>query len=261
MKLGIALGGGGAKGFAHIGVLKTLVKAGYDFDIVTGTSIGALVGAVYASSNLDKLEEIITKFNLLHIPFLLSPTISRQGLFSGKKIESLLKELINEYRIEKLPKSFAAICVDLNKYELVTIQSGDLVKAVRASISIPGIFTPIKMGNQLLVDGGVLEPVPVEAAKKLGADFVIAVDLLSKSNNNKNSKISNIVDIIQKTSITTQQSLTRFRMKIFPPDILIEPEVADIGILDFKNGSDIVKEGESATKRLLPRIDKLLKSR
>jgi NTE family protein len=258
MKLGIALGGGGAKGFAHIGVLKTLVEAGYDFDIVTGTSIGALVGAVYASSNLDKLEEITTKFKLLDIPLLLSPTISRQGLFSGRKIEDLLKELISEYRTEKLQKSFAAVCVDLNKPEIVTIQSGDLVKAVRASIAIPGIFTPIINENQLLVDGGVLEPVPVEAARQLGADFVVAVDLLSKSNNYKNIKESNIVDIIQKTSIASQRSLTRFRMNIFPPDILIEPEVADVGILDFKQGSKIVKEGEKATKKVLPQLAKLL---
>jgi len=259
MKLGIALGGGGAKGFAHIGVLKTLLNAGYDFDVVTGTSIGALVGAVYASSNLDKLEEITTKFNLLDIPLLLSPTISKQGLFSGKKIENLLKDVVDQYKIEKLPKTFAAICVDLNKPEIVTINSGDLVKAVRASIAIPGIFTPVINGDQMLVDGGVLEPVPIESAKMLGADFVIAVDLLSKSGNTKKNNETNFVDIIQKTSITTQQSITKFRMKIFPADIIIEPEVSNIGILDFKNGRKIVREGEKAAKKVLPQLAELIK--
>lgn len=258
MKLGIALGGGGAKGFAHIGVLKTLTKAGYDFDVVTGTSIGALVGAAYASSNLDKLEEITIKFNNLDIPFLLSPTISKKGLFSGKNIEELLKKAVNKYRIEELPKSFAAVCVDLNKPEIVTVKRGDVVKAVRASIAIPGIFTPVISGDQLLVDGGVLEPVPVEAAKMLGADFIVAVDLLSKSNTSGKNTEPNLVNIIQKTSITTQQSLTRFRMTIFPPDIVIEPEVANVGILDFKNGSKIIKEGEKAAKKALPQLTDLL---
>lgn len=258
MKIGIALGGGGAKGFAHIGVLKTLINAGYDIDIVTGTSIGALVGAVYASSNLDRLEEITTKFSLLDIPFLLSPTISKQGLFSGRKIERLLREIVNQHRIEELPKTFAAVCVDLNKSKIVTIRCGDLVKAVRASIAIPGIFTPIIIGEQMLVDGGVMEPVPIEAAKELGADFVIAVDLLSKSNNVKKNGDSNLVDIIQKTSITSQQCITKFRMEKFPPDILIEPEVAQVGILDFKNGNKIVLEGVKAAQKIIPHMLELL---
>jgi len=261
MKLGIALGGGSAKGFAHIGVLKTLAKAGYEFDIVTGTSIGALVGAVYASSNLEKLEEITTKFSVLDIPFLLSPTISKQGLFSGKKIVKFLEELIKEKEIQNLKKSFAAICVDLNKPELITINKGNLIQAVRASISIPGIFTPVKSGKQLLVDGGVLEPVPVEAAKNLGAEFIIAVDLLSNSKNSKNTQDANIVDIIYKASIITQQSLTKYRLEKYPPDIVIEPDVSNVGILDYKNGGNLVSEGEKATKKLLPRIDKLLKSK
>ena len=207
---------------------------------------------------MEKLEEITTKFNILDIPFLLSPTISKQGFFSGRKIEKLLKELVNQYKIEELARKFAAVCVDLNKPEIITISSGDLVKAVRASISIPGVFTPVISGNQILVDGGVLEPVPVEAARKLGADFVVAVDLLSRSGNLRKSKESNFVDIIQKTSITTQQCITGFRMKIFPPDIIIEPEVADIGILDFKNGSQIVSQGEKAARKLLPKLRELL---
>ncbi|NIT13671.1 MAG: hypothetical protein GTN99_05355, partial [Candidatus Dadabacteria bacterium] len=110
---------------------------------------------------------------------------------------SLLSELIPESNIEELPKPFSAVCVDLNKPEIVTLDKGNLIKAVRASISIPAIFTPIKSGNRLLVDGGVLEPVPVEAARKMGADVVIAVDLLSKSRHFKNLHEGTIIDIIQ----------------------------------------------------------------
>jgi len=258
MKLGIALGGGGAKGYAHIGVLKTFNQLGIEFDIISGTSVGALVGAVYASGNLDKLEEIITKFSVIDVPLLLSPTISKQGFFSGKKIEKILKEIIPVSNIEELPKSYSAVCVDLNKPEIVTLSTGDLISAVRTSISIPGIFTPIKSGKQLLVDGGVLEPVPVEAARNMGADIVVAVDLLSKSKNYKNLQDATIIDIIQKTSIATQQRLTKFRMQLHPPDLVIEPDVSDLGILDFKNGKKVIKVGEAETKKMIPQIKKLI---
>jgi len=258
MKLGIALGGGGAKGYAHIGVLKTFNRLGIEFDVISGTSIGALVGAVYASGNLDRLEEITTKFSVIDIPLLLSPTISKQGFFSGKKIGEILKEIIPESNIEELPKSYSAVCVDLNKPQIVTLTKGNLVTAVRASISIPGIFTPIKSGDQLLVDGGVLEPVPVEAARNMGADIVIAVDLLSKSKQFKNLQDGTIIDIIQKTSIATQQGLTKFRMQLHPPDLVIEPDVSDLGILDFKNGKKVIKVGESETERMIPQIKKLI---
>jgi len=258
MKLGIALGGGGAKGYAHIGVLKTFNRLGIEFDVISGTSIGALVGAVYASGNLDRLEEITTKFSVIDIPLLLSPTISKQGFFSGKKIGEILKEIIPESNIEELPKSYSAVCVDLNKPQIVTLTKGNLVTAVRASISIPGIFTPIKSGDQLLVDGGVLEPVPVEAVRNMGADIVIAVDLLSKSKQFKNLQDGTIIDIIQKTSIATQQGLTKFRMQLHPPDLVIEPDVSDLGILDFKNGKKVIKVGESETERMIPQIKKLI---
>ncbi|HSG31928.1 MAG TPA: patatin-like phospholipase family protein [Thermodesulfobacteriota bacterium] len=258
MRLGIALGGGGAKGYAHIGVLKAFSDMGIEFDVISGTSVGALVGAVYASGNLDRLEEIATKFSVLDIPLLLSPTISKQGFFSGKKIETLLNELISEKNIEDLPKPFSAVCVDLNKPEIVTLSKGNLINAVRASISIPAIFTPIKSGKQLLVDGGVLEPVPVEATRNMGADIVIAVDLLSKSKNFKDLQDGTILDIIQKTSIATQQGLTKFRMQLHPPDLIIEPDVSALGILDFKNGKKVIKIGKEETKKMIPHINKLL---
>ncbi len=258
MRLGIALGGGGAKGYAHIGVLKAFNELGIEFDVISGTSVGALVGAVYASGSLDKLEEIATKFSVIDIPLLLSPTISKQGFFSGKKIEQILNEIIPESKIQDLPKPFSAVCVDLNKPEIVTLNKGNLINAVRASISIPAIFTPIKSGKQLLVDGGVLEPVPVEAARNMGADIVVAVDLLSKSMNYKDLQDGTIVDIIQKTSIATQQGLTKFRMELHPPDFIIEPDVSDLGILDFKKGRKAIKAGEVETKKIIPKIKKLL---
>jgi len=181
MKIGIALGGGGAKGFAHIGVLTALSQAGIEPDVVAGTSMGALVGAVYAAGNIQSLKEASTKIKLKDIPLLLGPTWPKQGLFSGRKILKLLDELIGVENIEDLKKPFAAVCVDLKSGEIFTFTKGDIRHAIRASIAIPAVFTPVIFEGKLLVDGGVLEPVPVKAALSLGADFVIAVDLLAKS--------------------------------------------------------------------------------
>ena len=181
MKIGIALGGGGAKGFAHVGVLKALAQAGIEFDVVAGTSIGALVGAAYAAGSLNKLEEASTKIKLTDIPLLLGPTWPKQGLFSGRKVLKLLNEIIEVDKIEDLKKPFAAVCVDLTNEEIVTFTKGNLHQAVRASIAIPAVFTPVVFEGKFLVDGGVLEPIPVQAARSLGADFIVAVDLLASS--------------------------------------------------------------------------------
>jgi NTE family protein len=181
MRIGIALGGGAAKGFAHIGVLKALIQAGIEVDVIAGTSIGALVGAAYAARRLKKLEEASTKIKLKDIPLLLGPTWPKQGLFSGRKILDLLQEIINVKNIEDLGKPFAAVCVDLKNEEIVTFTSGNLCQAIRASIAIPAVFTPVIFEGKFLVDGGVLEPVPLQAARSLGADFIVAVDLLGSS--------------------------------------------------------------------------------
>ena len=177
MKLGIALGGGGAKGFAHLGVLQVLKEAGIDCQIVTGTSIGALVGGVYVGGDLDALTKTASKITLKDIPLLMSPALSKSGLFSGKNALELLNETISISKIEDLEKAYAAVSVDLRTGTPEVFTDGDLKSAIRASISIPGIFTPVVDGEKLLVDGGLLEPVPVELCRKLGADVVIAVDL------------------------------------------------------------------------------------
>jgi NTE family protein len=181
MKIGVALGGGAAKGLSHIGVLKALTEAGITVDVVSGTSVGALVGAAYAAGALDELEKLALTLKLRDIPLLMSPALSRQGLFSGRNALELLSTVIGAQTIEELDKRFAAVSVDLNKMELVTFQEGDLKTAIRASIAIPILFTPVLLEDRVLVDGGTLEPVPVEAAFALGADFVIAVDLFGNT--------------------------------------------------------------------------------
>jgi NTE family protein len=177
MKLGLALGGGGAKGFAHIGVLKVLEEAGITVDAVAGTSVGALVGAVYASGNIRHLERESIDITLTDIPLLLSPAWSLHGLFSGKNALDVLSQLLSTELIEDLTMPFAAVSADLNTGRSVVLKSGDLRRAVRASISIPALFTPVLIDDMLLIDGGILEPVPVRHCRELGAEAVIAIDL------------------------------------------------------------------------------------
>jgi NTE family protein len=181
MKLGIALSGGGAKGFAHIGVLSVLEKAGIDFSAVSGTSMGAFVGAFYAADKLGDLQQGAVGIKLRDIPLLLSPTLSKKGFMTGKKIIRFLKKSLEKEKIEELSKKYAAVCADLNNGEVITFTEGDLISAVRASIAIPGLFIPVVLNNKLLVDGGILEPLPVRAVRELGSDFVVGVDVITGS--------------------------------------------------------------------------------
>jgi NTE family protein len=290
MKLGIALGGGGAKGFAHIGVLKALVQAGIEFDMVAGTSIGALVGAVYVAGKLPELERISRRYGVKDLPFLLGPTWPRKGLFSGNYIERLLNDIVRVENIEDLGKPFAAIAVDLNKAEVVTFTRGNLYRAVHASMSIPGLFTPVIDGDRILVDGGVLEPVPVNALRRLGADVVVAVDLLSNlspvsggvktrpvfvdyirslaekfymedligAKDRENEAAMSLVDIIQRSSIIAQRRLTEYNFRDDTPDLVIDPPLSGIKVLDFHRGESIIEAGRQSAEKAIPELRDLL---
>jgi len=257
MKLGLALGGGGAKGFAHLGVMEVLTEAGIEFDVVAGTSIGALIGAVYVSGNLERLENFATSIGITDIPFLLGPTWPKGGLFSGSYVDKLIDEFVQLENIEDLRKPFAAVCVDLNNAEVVTFTKGNLKRAIRASTSIPGIFKPVIFEDKLLVDGGVLESVPVQAVYNLGADFVVSVDLLSDlsmSHDSKQRKTPSIVEVVQRSSIITQRKITEYKFKENPPDIVIRPPLSEVKVMDFHNGKSIMEIGRVAAQKVIPEL-------
>jgi len=291
MKIGIALGGGGAKGFAHIGVLKALTEAGIEFDFVSGTSIGALVGAVYAAGKLDSLERLSKRYGLTDIPFLLGPTWPSRGLFSGSYVERLLNKTVPVRNIEDLGKPYAAVSVDLNKAEVVTFTEGPLNRAVRASMSIPGLLTPVSHDDMLLVDGGVLEPVPVRAVRSMGAELVVAVDLLSNLSSagegeektaasftdyihsiaekfyiegifdarTEEAKINlSLIEIVQRSSIIAQRRLTEYSFGENPPDIIIDPPLSQIKVLDFHRGEHIMKLGYETGQKSVKAIAGLI---
>ena len=176
-KVGLALGSGSARGWSHIGVIRALAEAGIVIDYVAGTSIGALVGAVYASGKIDLLADAVHQFSRKHILSLSDPVLPKSGLIDGVKIAEFIHKYVLDKPIERLPLPLAIIATDLNTGDEVVLRKGNIVEAIRASISLPGIFKPVRKDNYLLVDGGLVNPVPVRTVREMGADFVIAVDL------------------------------------------------------------------------------------
>lgn len=177
-KIGLALGSGGARGWAHIGVVDALEEAGIPVQCVAGTSMGALVGGAFASGHIRPLKEVALRLDWKQaIYYFLEVTFPRSGLIDGLKIAAFVRQHVGKTKVEFLPIPFATVATNILTGQEVVISEGDMIDAIRASISIPGIFTPVSRGGAILVDGGLVDPVPVGVARGLGADFVIAVDL------------------------------------------------------------------------------------
>lgn len=177
-KIGLALGSGGARGWAHLGVIQALQEAGIPIHGVAGVSMGALVGGAYASGKVAVLREVALRLDWKQVLYhFLEFTFPRSGLVDGAKVVRFVREQVAKSDIESLPVPFAAVATDLSTGREVVIRKGDLIDAIRASISLPGIFTPVIRGDEVLVDGGLINPVPVSVARQMGADVVIAVDL------------------------------------------------------------------------------------
>lgn len=177
-KLGLALGGGAALGWAHIGVLEVLSENNIKPDIVTGTSIGSLVGACYVAGQMKELEKIARGMNWHRMIRLADVQVGKNGFLAGAPIETLMRKHLGSIRIEDLDRPFAAVAADLVSGDEVVFRDGDIVEAIRASISIPGVFTPVRAGGRLLVDGGLVNTVPISTCRDLGADVVIGVNIV-----------------------------------------------------------------------------------
>lgn len=268
----LALGGGGAKGLAHIGAVKAMTEMGIKFDIICGTSIGALVGAFYAADKLDALEEFALNVKLTDLPLLLSPSWSVKGLFSGKNALEEISDMLSVENIEDLPTTFGAVSASLNSGMTIHHTKGDLRSAIRASISIPGIFTPVERDSDTLIDGGLVEPVPVLLSKELGASKILAIDLFSANpmhpakrqpkavstalsylsklpvNFLKRSSSGNILDVLEGSQHILQHRLTQLIFKDTQPDLTLEPSVREFGFLDFHIAKEIIEIGYEYTQ-------------
>ncbi len=176
-RVGLALGSGSARGWAHIGVIRALTEAGIEVECVAGTSMGSVVGAALVLNKIDVLEGFARQLDWRQIVSFMDLTFPKSGLLDGNDITDFFRGHVHATRIEDLPLPYSAIATDLSTGREVVLRAGDLVEAIRASVSVPGVFAPVRKDGSFLVDGGLVNPVPVSAVRSMGADFVIAVDL------------------------------------------------------------------------------------
>lgn len=254
-KVGLVLSGGAALGYAHVGVIKELEKNNIPIDIVVGTSMGGLVGASYACGiNVDKMIELGKKFkniNFFDINF------NKGGLFSGRGMMRTINKFLPDELIENLKIPFACVACDLNNEKEIVYKSGSVRDAVRATISIPGLFVPVKSGNSNIVDGGIINNLPENVAKEMGADIIISVDVL-KNYKIKNSP-RNVMDALFYSINLSTKEIQKNKAKLH--DVIIEPNLSDIKQMSFteKTVDKCVKIGASETKKHIEKIKKLLK--
>ena len=250
-KIALVLGGGAARGFAHIGVIRALEQEKIPIDLVVGTSVGSLIGAIYAHDR-NSFELEWTAFSLDKddiFDYGLFNVLSGMGLAKGEKLEAFVKSKVPVEKIENLKIPFAAVAVDLNRGTRVVLDSGSVGRAVRASSAIPGVFQPVEHQGKLLVDGGVVDNVPVSVARDKGADFVIAVDIGKQVDN---FNVTNLVDVmIQSNTIMGAENAKPTKQQA---DVLITPNVGDVGMLDFSQKKRCIQSGIEATQKVIPEL-------
>ena len=250
-KIGLALGGGAARGMAHIGVLSVLEEQGMPIDIITGTSIGAIIGAVYAAgTNLEWLEKLVVT---LDWDQLVDVTVPRMGFFKTEKLFQLLDLLCKHKQIEELDLLYRAIAVDIQTGSEVVLAKGSVAKNALASASIPGIFLPQEINGRLLVDGGIRSRVPIEPARQAGADIVIAVDVGSSV---LELKPNSIIDIILQSIDIMQQEINMD--KVCKADVLIRPDLEQVKPYNLCSASIAIEAGRKATIEKWPEISTIL---
>jgi NTE family protein len=283
MKLGLALGSGAARGWAHIGVVRALAEAGYKPDIIAGCSIGAFVGAACASGDIDMLEDWVGSLTWQDVLKLLDPSWAG-GLIKGEKLIDFFRRHFLNHDFSELTVPFACVATDLANGREVWLKEGSVADAVRASIAMPGLFTPVERNGRLLVDGGLVNPVPVSLCRYMGADIVIAVDLgadlagralrreevvTDKSNGGgllqrlrrsvgfgpSGETLPSMMAVMSSSINIMQVRIARSRLAGEPADVLLTPLMSGMGLMDYHRGREAIDEGRAAVERMLPAIE------
>jgi len=247
LRIGLALGGGAAKGFAHIGAIKMLEANGIHVDMVAGTSAGSVVGALYASG-LDPFE-MQRRAMALDESSIRDVRLFSGGLVQGQALQDYVNREVGQTPLERMKRPFAAVATRLDTGDRVVFVRGNTGQAVRASSSVPGVFEPTRIGERSYVDGGVVSPVPVDAARQLGADVVIAIDISSKAGGTTPTGMAGIVN--QSITIMGQ---TLGKQELARADVVVRPRVDDIGPASFEQRNAAILEGERATLAAMPQI-------
>lgn len=255
VKIGLALGGGAARGFAHIGVIKALEAQGIVPDIVVGTSAGAVVGALYSAGLSGfELQKIALDIDESQLGDWSMPD---RGVFKGEAMQNFVNRAVANRPLEKLPRSFAVVATDLKTGESVLFRTGNTGMAVRASSAVPGVFQPVSINGHEYVDGGLVSPIPVRAARSLGANFVIAVDI---SVNPRDARTSSTLDVLLQTFAIMGRSIGRYETA--DADIVIRPVTTELPATDFAGRHRAVLEGERAAAAAMTDIkDRLARLR
>jgi NTE family protein len=266
-RVGLALGGGAARGLAHVGVLRVLQKEGIPIDMIAGTSSGAVAGSAYALSlDTARITREVLDGRWQKTAPLLDPTFPTNGLIRGKKIRDLFADYLgSNTRFEDLKIPFACVATDIDTGEEVVIDSGLVADALRATISIPGIFRVAKYEGRYLVDGGLTTPVPVHVVRDMGADFIIAVNVnpdvanrMSRANKRRAAarKTPNIIQVMLQSVYITSYALARGALE--EADVVIEPDLGNIGAGEFRKVRQLITLGRRAAQRAIPEIKRKL---
>jgi NTE family protein len=283
-RVGLALGSGSARGWAHIGVIRALEQAGICPDFVCGTSIGALVGAAYAAGELDRFEQWVLGLGIREVVGLMDVSLS-SGLLKGERLMDFFRRNFADRPIEELAMPFGAVATSLYAGTEVWLRRGSTLDAVRASIALPGLFEPVVREGLVLVDGGLVNPVPVSLARAMDADVLIAVDLSSDilgrhlrpdappaapagavgdwiralqdhlgaiipARLPEEPRMPSMLDVLASSINIMQVRITRSRMAGEPPDLTVAPRLAHLGLLDFHRAREAIEEGHRAVERV-----------
>jgi NTE family protein len=291
-RIGLALGSGSARGWAHVGVIRALEQAGIRPDLVCGTSIGALVGAAYAAGELDRFEQWLLGLHITDVLSFMDVRLNG-GVIKGERLMQFLRRNFIDRPLEELGMPCAVVATALQSGEEVWLREGSTIDAVRASVALPALFTPVAREGRLLVDGGLVNPVPVSLARAMGADVVIAVDLssdilgrhlrearepevsvgevgewmrrlqenlsaLRPARGNGGPRIPSMLDVVASSINIMQVRISRSRMAAEPPDAVVTPRLSRLGLLDFHRAREAIEEGRRAAEAALPALRALL---
>ena len=280
-RIGLALGSGSARGWAHIGAIRGLEERGVKPDLVCGSSIGALVAAAYAAGRLDSLEKWVTSLAWTTVVRLMDLTWRPGGLIRGQRLFNLFRDTFKDADIAELELPFGAVATELASGRELWLRKGKVLEAVRASCAMPGLFTPVIRAGTVVVDGGLVNPVPVSMCRAMGADLVVAVDLSwgklgpyrdrarravsardmpaeQEEGKVADPRIPSIFEVFMTSLDIVEQRVARSRLAGDPADVLITPLLPDFATMDYHRAREAIAEGRASVERMAPLIDQVL---